>query len=94
MNTYSEILQTTVLDSLQSQYLVQTNLRSQVNAAMFSLYYAQGATPNQVQMEKSYAMIAQELNNAQASLSTAQEKLAKLQLVLTAANAAINGPPH
>ena len=44
MNTYSEILQTTVLDSLQSQYLVQTNLRSQVNAAMFSLYYAQGAT--------------------------------------------------
>jgi hypothetical protein len=44
MNTYSEILQTTVLDSLQSQYLAQTNLRSQVNAAMFSLYYAQGAT--------------------------------------------------
>jgi hypothetical protein len=44
MNTYSEILQTAVLDSLQSQYLVQMNLRSQVNAAMFSLYYAQGAT--------------------------------------------------
>jgi F0F1-type ATP synthase membrane subunit b/b' len=45
-------------------------------------------------MEKSYAMIAQELNNAQASLNTAQEKLAKLQAVLTAANAAINGRSH
>ncbi|MGF7039409.1 hypothetical protein [Mucilaginibacter lappiensis] len=52
------------------------------------------ADANQVQMEKSYAMIAQELNNAQASLNTAPEKLAKLQAVLTAANAAINGRSH
>jgi hypothetical protein len=44
MNTYSENLHAAVLDTLQSQYLVQTNLRSQVNAAMFSQYYAQGAT--------------------------------------------------
>jgi hypothetical protein len=44
MNTYSENLNAAVLDTLQSQYLVQTNLRSQVNASMFSQYYAQGAT--------------------------------------------------
>jgi hypothetical protein len=44
MNTYNENLHATVVASLQSQYLDQKNLQSQVNASMFTLYHAEGAT--------------------------------------------------
>jgi len=44
MNTYNENLQATVVASLQAQYLDEQNLKSQVNAAMFTLYHAEGAT--------------------------------------------------
>jgi hypothetical protein len=46
-----------------------------------------------LQTEKSYAMITRELNEAEASLITAQEKLASLQSGLVAANAASSAPP-
>src|SRR6185312_3103620 len=44
MGTYSENLHETIANSLQSQYLDQQNLSSQMNAASLTLYYAQGAT--------------------------------------------------
>ncbi|MET0391963.1 MAG: hypothetical protein ABW019_02430 [Chitinophagaceae bacterium] len=43
MNTYCENLCAATLATLQSQQLEQKNLQSQLNAAAFSLYYAQGA---------------------------------------------------
>jgi hypothetical protein len=44
MSIYSESLHATVVNSLQNQYLDQKDLSSQMNAAGFTLYYAQGAT--------------------------------------------------
>ncbi len=44
MSIYSENLNITVVNSLQNQYLDQQNLRAQMIAAGFTLYYAQGAT--------------------------------------------------
>lgn len=44
MSIYSENLHATVVNSLQRQYLDQQNLSSQMIAAGFTLYYAQGAT--------------------------------------------------
>jgi uncharacterized coiled-coil protein SlyX len=52
-----------------------------------------GTDANQLQTEKSSAVIAQELNDAKASLSSAQEKLAALQSGLAAANATLSAPP-
>ena len=44
MNSYNESLHFTVLSTLKNLDLEQQNLKSQVNAAMFTLYHAQGAT--------------------------------------------------
>lgn len=44
MNSYNDNLNSSVLELLQSQELDQKNKKAQLNAAMFSLYYAQGAT--------------------------------------------------
>jgi len=43
MNNYNENLRSTVLNALSIQELDQKKLRSQKNAALFTLYYAQGA---------------------------------------------------
>ena len=43
MNSYNDNLHADVLASLQSQELDQKKKNAQQNAAMFSLYYAQGA---------------------------------------------------
>lgn len=43
MNSYNENLHSTVLTSLQSQELDEKKKKAQLNAAMFSLYYAEGA---------------------------------------------------
>ncbi|MEZ4873945.1 MAG: hypothetical protein R2793_00435 [Flavobacteriaceae bacterium] len=43
MNSYNENLHSEVLSSLQGQELDQKKKKAQQNAAMFSLYYAQGA---------------------------------------------------
>lgn len=44
MNTYNENLQSTVISSLQAQGLDQRTVQSKMNASMFTLYYAEGAT--------------------------------------------------
>jgi hypothetical protein len=44
MNSYNENLRSVVVNSLQGQYLDQKNLKSQMTAAMFTLYHAEGAT--------------------------------------------------
>lgn len=44
MNTYNENLQSAVISSLQAQGLDQKTVQSQMNASMFTLYYAEGAT--------------------------------------------------
>jgi hypothetical protein len=44
MNTYNENLQSAVVSSLQAQGLDQKTVQSKVNASMFTLYYAEGAT--------------------------------------------------
>ncbi|MGB8192691.1 MAG: hypothetical protein WCF67_12265, partial [Chitinophagaceae bacterium] len=43
MNTYNENLNASIVSSLQSQELEQKKVYSQLNASMFSLYYAEGA---------------------------------------------------
>ncbi|MBI3134477.1 MAG: hypothetical protein HYZ14_07340 [Bacteroidetes bacterium] len=43
MNSYNENLNSSVVASLQSQELEQNKMGAQLNAAMFTLYYAQGA---------------------------------------------------
>lgn len=43
MNTYNENLHSSVLTSLESQQLGKKQLDSQLNASMFTLYYAEGA---------------------------------------------------
>jgi hypothetical protein len=43
MNSYNDNLRSTVVNSLQSQYLNQKKLKSQMTAAMFTLYHAEGA---------------------------------------------------
>lgn len=44
MNSYNENLHSAVVSSLQSLDLEQQNLNAQVNASMFTLYHAEGAT--------------------------------------------------
>jgi hypothetical protein len=44
MNSYNENLNATVVASLQSLDLNEKNLKSQLNASMFTLYHAEGAT--------------------------------------------------
>lgn len=44
MNTYNENLQSTVISSLQAQGMDQKTVQSKMNASMFTLYYAEGAT--------------------------------------------------
>ncbi|MFT3795821.1 hypothetical protein [Flavobacterium sp.] len=43
MNSYNENLNSSVTATLQSQELKQSNMQAQLNAAMFTLYYAEGA---------------------------------------------------
>lgn len=44
MNSYNENLHSAIVSSLQSLDVEEQNLKSQVNAAMFTLYHAEGAT--------------------------------------------------
>ncbi|AXG74374.1 hypothetical protein DVK85_09075 [Flavobacterium arcticum] len=44
MNTYNENLRSTIVSSLQSQNAEQKDLKSKLNAAMFSLYHSEGAS--------------------------------------------------
>lgn len=44
MNSYNENLHSAIVNSLQSLDLEEQNLKSQVNASMFTLYHAEGAT--------------------------------------------------
>lgn len=44
MNTYNENLHAGIINSLQAQQLNQKKLGSSLNASMFTLYYAEGAT--------------------------------------------------
>ena len=43
MNSYNDNLRSAVVNSLQSQYLNQKKLKSQMTAAMFTLYHAEEA---------------------------------------------------
>jgi len=43
MNSYNENLNSNVVATLQAQELEQDNMQAQLNAAMFTLYYAEGA---------------------------------------------------
>lgn len=43
MNSYNENLQANIVGSLQSQELEQKKMEAQLNASMFTLYYAEGA---------------------------------------------------
>ncbi|WP_316632406.1 hypothetical protein [uncultured Flavobacterium sp.] len=43
MNTYNENLHSSVLSSLESQEMTKKQLSTQLNASMFTLYYAEGA---------------------------------------------------
>ena len=43
MNSYNENLNSSVVATLQTQELEQDNMQAQLNAAMFTLYYAEGA---------------------------------------------------
>ncbi|KAF2517478.1 hypothetical protein E0W68_10930 [Flavobacterium salilacus subsp. salilacus] len=44
MNTYNENLRSAIVSSLQSQNADQKDLKSKLNASMFSLYHAEGAS--------------------------------------------------
>ncbi|MDB5013030.1 MAG: hypothetical protein JWQ25_1232, partial [Daejeonella sp.] len=44
MNTYNENLRSSIMASLQSQELDQKTVLAELNASMFTLYYAEGAT--------------------------------------------------
>ena len=46
MNSYNENLQSSVLASLMSLQLAQKSMKSKLDASIFSLYYAEGATIN------------------------------------------------
>jgi hypothetical protein len=71
MNTYNEILRSGVVASLQRQELDQKTVSAALNAAMFSLYYAQGAT----------VTAHEQLNLASAEL--AEKTLVKQQAVIS-----------
>lgn len=43
MNSYNENLHSSVLSSLESQEMTKKQLKAQLNASMFTLYYAEGA---------------------------------------------------
>ncbi|MDP9047216.1 MAG: hypothetical protein M3N14_03710, partial [Bacteroidota bacterium] len=71
MNTYNENLRTSVVASLQSQELAQKTVSAALNAAMFTLYYAEGAT---ITANEKFTLAKEEL---------AEKTSVKLQAVAT-----------
>lgn len=67
MNSYNENLNAVVLTSLQNQSLAEKSIYSKLNATMFKLYYAEGATISageQMKMAKQDMKIKEAVKNA------------------------------
>src|SRR5471030_1749589 len=101
MNSYKENLRSTVIASLQSQELERKNIQAQMNASMFTLYYAGGATitalehceqANDTLIKskelKTQAVIAGGISNNQLASSTEANQYVKQSVTNTAVCAA------
>jgi len=78
MNSYNENLHLAIVNSLQSLDIEEQDLNSQVNAAMFTLYHAEGAT---IVAEQNLAA-ATDANNAVALTAQATEMEAETTIGL------------
>lgn len=67
MNSYNENLNSVVLTSLQNQSLAEKSIYSKLNATMFKLYYAEGATISageQMKIAKQDTIVKEAVKNA------------------------------